>query len=112
MLDQVVREELMKMLRWHIGVKTRFSVNPGKLGKYFEKYLEPELWDALLNTYADAGTDHTWGALMAMGDLFRKTAISVAEHFGFEYPYGDDSRVTAHLQHVRLLPRDAKEMYG
>jgi aminoglycoside 6-adenylyltransferase len=49
--------------------------------------------------------------LLATGDLFRRVAIPVAEHFGFEYPYGDDERVSAHLDHVRSLPEDAKEMY-
>ena len=36
-LDEYVREQLMKMLRWHIGVKTEFLINPGKMGKYFRK---------------------------------------------------------------------------
>ena len=111
MLDQEVRVELMKMLRWHIGIQTQFSCSPGKLGKYFERYLEPELWKLLLNTYADASTDHTWEALFAMRDLFRQVALSVAEHFDFEYPYDDDKRVSAHLEHVRRLPRDAKAIY-
>jgi len=55
--------------------------------------------------------DNTWEALFAMCDLFRAIATAVAEHFGFEYPHGDDDRVSAHLRHVRLLPKDAKEMY-
>jgi len=110
-LDQVVREQLIKMLTWHIGVKTHFSKSPGKLGKYFQQYLEPELWEMLLKTYADASYEPTWEALFTMGDLFRMTALGVAEHFGFDYPHGDDERVSAHLKHVRLLPRDVKEMY-
>jgi aminoglycoside 6-adenylyltransferase len=112
MLDVVVREELMKMLRWQIGVQTRFSKNPGKIGKYFRRYLEPELWDLLLKTYADASYAHTWQALFAMCDMFRRAALEVAAHFSFEYPHADDRRVTAHLEHVQSLPRDAKEMYG
>jgi len=111
MLDQAVRDELMKMLRWHIGVKTQFSLNPGKFGKYFQQYLEPELWDMLQKTYADASYDRTWEALFVMCDLFRIVAIRVADHFGFDYPQNDDKNVSAHLQHVRVLPRDAKEMY-
>jgi aminoglycoside 6-adenylyltransferase len=35
----------------------------------------------------------------------------MAEYFGFDYPFEDDRRVTAHLEHVRGLPRDAKEIY-
>jgi aminoglycoside 6-adenylyltransferase len=111
MLDSYVREQLMKMLDWYVGMRTGFQKSPGKLGKYLEKYLEPELWRLLLSTYTDADYDHTWDALFAMGDLFRRIAIPVARHFDFTYPYSDDERLTAHLRHVRLLPPDAKEMY-
>jgi aminoglycoside 6-adenylyltransferase len=111
MFDQIVREQLMKMLAWHIGVKTGFSHNPGKFGKYFKQYLEPEQWNMLQRTYSDADYDHTWEALYTMCDLFRMTAMQVAGHFGFDYPRGDDARVTAHLRHVRFLPRDSKAIY-
>jgi aminoglycoside 6-adenylyltransferase len=111
MLDQVVREQLMKMLTWHIGVKARFAVNPGKHGKYFEHYLEPELWAMLQATYASASYRHTWDALLAMCGVFERAAELVAGYFGFEYPRGDALRVRAHLEHVRNLPRDATEIY-
>ncbi len=111
MLDWYVREQLLKMLVWYIGVRTDFKVSPGGMGKYIEKYLEPDLWQLYLHTFSDADYDHTWTALFAMGDLFRRVAVPVAEHFGYAYPYGEDQRVTAHLHHVRSLPRDAREMY-
>jgi aminoglycoside 6-adenylyltransferase len=106
-----VREQLMKMLDWYVGMRTGFQRSPGKMGKYLEKYLEPELWDLLLKTYSDADYDATWDALFTMSDLFRRIVIPVAEHFGFDYPLGDDERVSAHLRHVRDLPRDAQDMY-
>lgn len=111
MLDLYVREQLMKMLDWHVGVHTDFQKSLGKLGKYLEKYFEPDLWQLLLHTYSDGDYADTWNALLTMGELFRRLAIPIADHFGFNYPYGDDQRVTAHLLHVRALPRDAKEMY-
>ena len=111
MLDRPVREQLMKMLAWHLGVKTGFSCNPGQHGKHFEQCLHPELWALLLRTYADAGADNTWEALFTMCDLFRRTALEVAERFGFEYPRGDDEKVSAHLKHVRALPKNATAMY-
>lgn len=110
--DIYVRDQLMKMLTWHIGVRTDFKVSPGKLGKYFPKYLEPELWDMLLKTYSDASYENSWDALFTMCDLFRKVAIPIAEQYGFDYPFGDDERVSAHLKHIRALPRDAKEIYS
>jgi aminoglycoside 6-adenylyltransferase len=110
-LEHAVRDQLMTMLTWHVGVKTEFSRSSGKLGKYLEQSLEPELWELLLKTYSDASMENTWDALKTMCELFRQTAIAVAGHFGFEYLYGDDQRVSAHLKHVRLLPKDALEMY-
>jgi aminoglycoside 6-adenylyltransferase len=65
----------------------------------------------LLKTYADAGYDNTWEALITMCNLFRRVAIPIAEVYGFDYPHGDDRRVRAHLEHVRFLPKNASEMY-
>jgi aminoglycoside 6-adenylyltransferase len=111
MLDEVVRAQLMKMLTWQIGIKTDFTINPGYHGKYFQKYLEPEMWDMLMETYARGDYESTWEALLGMGRLFRDTAREVAVHFGFTYPQEEDDNVSAHLRHVRELPREAKEMY-
>lgn len=109
--EEYVRPQLMKMLTWYVGVRTDFSVSPGKMGKYLKRYLEPEWWALLEKTYADAGYERSWDALFAMCDLFRAAANHVAAHFGYEYPRGDDERVSAHLRHVRHLPGDAKAMY-
>ncbi len=56
MLDAYVREQLMKMLNWYVGVKTGFSCSPGKMGKYLQRYLEPELWGMLLKPMPAAAT--------------------------------------------------------
>ncbi len=111
MLELGPREQLMKMLWWYIAVKTGFAVNPGKFGKHFQDYLEPALWEQLCRTYAEGDYERTWDALLTMGDLFRKVAVAVGEHFGYTYPVGDDERVSAHLKYVRNLPSDAEDMY-
>jgi aminoglycoside 6-adenylyltransferase len=111
MLDQPVREQLMRMLTWYVGVKTQFSCSPGKFGKYLKHYLEPELWAMLEKTYVDASYEQTWEALSMTCVLFRTTTREVAEHLGFDYPRGDDEKVSAHLHHVRFLPKNATEMY-
>jgi len=64
-----------------------------------------------MKTYADASVESTWDALDMMCWLFRKVALRVAEHFSFEYLEGDDHRVSAHLKHVRMLPKNAAEIY-
>jgi aminoglycoside 6-adenylyltransferase len=111
MLDEVVRAELMKMLSWYIGVQTGFQINPGKFGKYYQRYLSPELWSLLQQTYAPASYEESWQALFTMGELFRIVALAVATAFDFDYPADDDRRVSAHLRHVQALPPDAQSIY-
>jgi aminoglycoside 6-adenylyltransferase len=111
LLDEVLRKQLMEMLIWYVGVKTQFSRSPGKFGKYLKQYLPPELWTMLEQTYSDASYEHTWEALLSMGNLFRMTATTVATDMGFDYPYADDEKVSAHLRHVRSLPKNATEIY-
>jgi aminoglycoside 6-adenylyltransferase len=109
--DRFVRDQLRKMINWYVGIETEFGATPGKFGKYLERYLAPDLWQMLLDTYSGAGYEEAWQALFTMCDLFRWLALHVAEHFGFQYPHGDDERVSAHLRHVYQLPPDAEEIY-
>lgn len=105
-LNRYMRPMLMCMLEWQVGARTDFSVSTGKSGKYMEKYLQADEWQALLSTYAEGTYDGVWDALFAMTRLFRRTAKEVAERLGFVYPEEDDRRVTAYLQSVRELPRN------
>jgi len=109
MLDGPVREQLMKMLDWHIGIRTRFTAGAGKYGKHLKQRLDPAHWALLERTYASPTCDQTWDALDAMCELFRTIATGVAAQTGYDYPTGDDHRVSAHLARVRALPRDATD---
>lgn len=105
-LDGFVRPQLMLMLVWYIGMKTQFLQNPGKFGKHFKQYLEPDLWVMLEKTYASARYEATWDALFVMVRLFRQIASRVAEQFSFEYSHSDDEKVSAYLRQVCALPKD------
>ncbi|TJY41100.1 aminoglycoside 6-adenylyltransferase [Cohnella pontilimi] len=103
MFEGPVRDMLMMMLTWHIGIKTGFKESPGKAGKYFVKFLEPRHWEAFVRTYADGDYEHIWQALFTMCDLFREIAIGVAEHFGFVYALDEDKQVTSYLKAVHRM---------
>jgi aminoglycoside 6-adenylyltransferase len=109
--DHYVRFQLMKMLNWYIGIRTQFSRNPGKYGKYVQQYLDPAQWKLLQKTYSNAGYENTWKALFTTCTLFRQISLQVAEHFNFDYKHEDDERVSAHLEYVRTLPGNVKEIY-
>lgn len=110
-VEEAVRPQLMKMLTWQIGIDSGFTRSPGKLGKYFKQQLASDRWALLEQTYADASYENSWDALFTMCVLFRQTAQQVADHFGFAYPYRDDANVSAHLHHVRTLPKQATAIY-
>ncbi|CAG0928598.1 Aminoglycoside 6-adenylyltransferase [Thermoflexales bacterium] len=110
-LDTLLREQLLKMLRWYFGVQTDFQKSSGKLGKYLKGQIDAELWALLEGTYSDSQLDHIWEALFSMDDLFRQSAKSVANCFEFNYPEQDDIKVSNYVRHVKKLPKDATEIY-
>jgi aminoglycoside 6-adenylyltransferase len=100
-----MREQLMTMLVWHVGLKTAFSVSPGYLGKHLKTQLDPELWQLLERTYSDARPNHIWRSLFAMGELFRTVARPVAGTFQFTYPDREDSAVSSFIRRIRSWRR-------
>jgi len=110
MQEGPVRDMLMRMLTWYIGVRTDFRAAPGKEGKYFQRYLEPSEWEAFVRTYPGGDYTLAWEALFQMGSLFREAAQAVAARFGYVYPLEEDERVSAYLRKVRSLPPDAADL--
>ncbi|HDR3937396.1 TPA: aminoglycoside 6-adenylyltransferase [Bacillus anthracis] len=111
MLDGPVRDMLIVMLEWHIGMKTDFIVNAGKFGKHFEKYIEKDMWVQFKRTFSNAEYENIWESFFDMGNLFREVANEIANAYGYPYPQGDDDRVTSYLKHVKALPKDSTSIY-
>lgn len=100
-MNLYIRPMLIKMLEWQAGILTDFSVSAGKCGKYLERCLPPKQRQQLMATYADGSYEGAWKALYAMGQLFRETALNVAQGMSFRYNLEEDQRVTAYLQKVK-----------
>lgn len=107
MYEVIVRECILKMLSWYIGMHHDWQVNPGDYGKWFRRYLPAELWASFERTYAGYEQAGMWAALFEAGGLIRVIGPEIAQHLGYTYPFQDDARVTAYLQRVSTLPRDA-----
>lgn len=112
LLNQVIRQALIQMMDWYIGCRHGFTVNPGKFGKFYQRYLEPEVYEKMLATYSDADLQHIWQAVYITMDLFRSSARFVATQLGYEYPESWDEDVTAYMVHVQQLPKDAEMIYA
>lgn len=101
MFHNVVREELHDMISWYIGARNDFSVSTGKMGKYFNKYLPPDLFEMYVKTYCDCNYENIWAAVFSACELFRATAVAVAEHMGYTYEKQDDENMITYLMRVK-----------
>ncbi|TKI86425.1 aminoglycoside 6-adenylyltransferase [Bacillus mycoides] len=111
MLEGPMRDMLIVMIEWHIGMKTNFTVNTGKFGKHFEQYFEKDTWEQFKRTFSNAEYENIWESFFVMGDLFREVANEIANAYGYQYPQGDDDRVTSYLKHVKVLSKDSTSIY-
>lgn len=109
-LDGVLRPQLMRMLSWMVGEKTRFSVSVGKAGKYLKRYLPKETYARFLATYPRAKTEEIWNSVFEMCSLFHASALTIAEKEGFFYDTAQAENSLHFLRCVRALPEDATDI--
>ncbi|WP_090391843.1 aminoglycoside 6-adenylyltransferase [Niabella drilacis] len=111
LINQVIRAALLQMMNWYIGCRHEFSVNTGKWGRNYQRYLEPEMYQKLLATYPAADLQQVWRSVYMAQELFRKAAQFIAAELGYTYPEDWDKNVTAYMQHVQQLPKNASRIY-
>jgi len=56
-----------------------------------------------MQTFAGADYEENWKALEAIGRLFRRVALDVADGCGFTYPLRDDELVSEFFNQIRAL---------
>jgi aminoglycoside 6-adenylyltransferase len=101
MLNEVVRSELHDMINYYIGTQYGFNLSTGKDGKYFKKYLPPELYEQYAATYSGSNYADIWASVDVMCDLFHTLATAVAAHFGFTYRQEEEDGMREYLRMVR-----------
>jgi len=101
MLNNIVRSELHNMINYYIGTQYGFNLSTGKEGKYFKKYLPPDLYEQYTATYSGSNYSDIWKAIDSMCDLFHTLALVVAEHFGFTYRQEEENGMREYLRMVR-----------
>jgi aminoglycoside 6-adenylyltransferase len=108
-LDHAMKmDNLRLMLEWRMETDHQWSVKPGTYGRRLKKWLSPDLWAELENTYTGARLEENWEAMFRTIALFRKVAIEVGERLGYAYPHTLDRRAVAYLERVKNLDRKAE----
>ena len=97
MMEIPVRTMFMKMLAWHVGTKTNFSVNVGKSNRFLKKYVSSGMWDRILKTYPDATNENIWKSFLEMTQIFHELGVDVAKQLGFNYNFNEAKNVREYL---------------
>ncbi len=97
MYSEVVHTELEKMTEWHIGMNHDFSVTTGMWGKYFEKYLPPELYSRYVSTYSGGDYEQLKEVVYNACGLFHELAVTVGEKLGFAYRQDEEDGIRKYL---------------
>jgi aminoglycoside 6-adenylyltransferase len=111
MTNFVVRKELERMLSYKVGILTDYSVSVGKSAKYIKNWLSEDEYERYLNTFFGRRTDEAKKAIIEMCELFKETALFVADKLGYSYNRLEGESAASFLKHVIDLPKDAKEIY-
>ena len=101
-LDHSLKQEyLLRMLVWRIEIEHEWSVKPGPYGRGLKRWLPPDLWADLEETYTGADLDSNWTALFRTIELMRRVAVEVGHQLGYTYPDDLEHRVRSYLQKVK-----------
>lgn len=101
MLNHYVRDMLILMLEWYIGVNYDFSVSAGKCGKYFKRLLPEDIYKKFMDTYSDADYGHLWQATFQTLYLFGEVARQVARQLTFEYDETEEKGIENYMKQVK-----------
>jgi aminoglycoside 6-adenylyltransferase len=100
MLETVVRPMFMSVIAWHIGIETNFSVSVGKSGKFVNRFLPPNLYKQILQTYSDHTLENNWKALFLMTEIFGQLARAVSGQLKFTYMITEEENVLTYLNQL------------
>ena len=104
-LDHSLKHQhLLIMLSWRIEIDHQWALKLGPYGRGLKRWLPPDLWAELEETFTGAHIDSNWTALFRSIDLMRRVAVEVGDHLGFRYPEELERRVVAYLRRVKEFP--------
>jgi aminoglycoside 6-adenylyltransferase len=101
MLDVVVRDAVVTLLSWYIGMNNGWNINTGKAGRWLQNQLPDDIWTSYVNTYAGSDIELNWDALLEICKLSSRIGQAVAHELGYEYPLSEDRKVTEYIAQLR-----------
>jgi aminoglycoside 6-adenylyltransferase len=87
---ELMKEQMLIMISWKVGIETSFSLSVGKSYKYLDKYISENLWKSIQQSYSYDSLDGLWDSLIISCNIFNETTLFIANELKYEYPkYGE-----------------------
>jgi aminoglycoside 6-adenylyltransferase len=86
-----MKEQMLVMISWKVGIETSFSLSIGKAYKYLNKYVTEDLWELIQQSYRYDTIDGLWDSLIISCNIFNETTLFVNNELKYERPrYGEN----------------------
>lgn len=108
-MTHFVRDMLIIMLEWYVGVNHDFSVSAGKNGKYFKNLLPADVYEKFKKTYSDGDCEHMWTATFTMLELFGEVAREVADKLDLVYDTEEEKGIQTYMEYCRRASAAAQK---
>jgi aminoglycoside 6-adenylyltransferase len=82
----LLKEQMLTMVSWKVGIETSFSISIGKAYKYLNKYISKETWETIMETYKNNTIDVLWDSLIMCCNLFQETTNYVSKELNYKCP--------------------------
>jgi aminoglycoside 6-adenylyltransferase len=82
----LLKEQMLTMISWRVGIETEFSISVGKAYKYLDKYISKETWETIIETYKNNTIDAVWDSFIMCCNLFQETADYVSHELNYNCP--------------------------
>ena len=103
MLENPVRAMFLKIIEWHIGTNTDFTVSFGKGGRNMMHYISSDLYNKILSTYSDGNISNIWNSLFMMMEIFGSLARKIEQAMNFTYNKDEEQKVIDYLKRIYTM---------
>jgi aminoglycoside 6-adenylyltransferase len=93
MMQESVHDDLIQVIKWHIGFKNNWQINVGVCGRYIKYYLEEEYWKQYEKTYCGADIEENWNSFFVAIDLFSELSRNLGILLGYDYPHEKEGKM-------------------
>jgi aminoglycoside 6-adenylyltransferase len=100
---ELMKEQMLTMISWKVGIETLFSLSVGKAYKYLDKYVSKELWELIQKTYKYNSINSLWDSFIICCNIFKEITLFVVNSLKYIDPQYSD-KVIEYIK--QFIPKD------